>query len=151
MIRAAIVLAVLTLGAGAVIAQQQDLAKTRQDAMKENGKYEYNAGLGGMVKGQKPYDQAFVDAAFVQFEKTAKALPTFFPDTAKGSVPGAEYSASSKIWDNKADFDDHIAKFAAEVTSAKAKIKDLDSLKAEYPNLNGSCNSCHETYRIKNG
>lgn len=150
MIRAAIVVVALTLGASAVIAQQ-DPATTRKNLMKENGKNEYGTGLGGMVRGQKPYDQAFVDNAIAQFEKAAQQLPNLFPDTAKESVPGGEYHASAKIWENKADFNDHIAKFAAAVTQAKAKIKDLDSLKAEYPNLNGACNSCHETYRIKNG
>jgi cytochrome c556 len=150
MIRAVIAGVVLIGGIGIAVAQQ-DPATIRKALMKDNGKNEYGTGLSGMVRGQKPYDQAFVDAALDQFEKTAKQLPTLFPDTAKESVPGGEYKASSKIWDNKADFEDHIAKFAAEVTQAKAKIKDLDSLKAEYPTLNGACNSCHETYRVKNG
>ncbi|HMI11270.1 MAG TPA: cytochrome c, partial [Bradyrhizobium sp.] len=55
-------------------AAQQDLIKQTQTVMKGNGK---NAGaLGAIVKGEKPYDQATVDAALAQFEDTVKKLPT---------------------------------------------------------------------------
>jgi len=37
------------------------------------------------------------------------------------------------------------------VTEAKAKIKDLDTLKATFPALGKECGGCHETYRVKNG
>ena len=54
--------------------------------MKGNGK---NAGaLAAMVKGEKPYDQATVDAALAQFEDTAKKLPTLFPESIKGREVG---------------------------------------------------------------
>ena len=36
--------------------------------------------LSAMVKGEKPYDQATVNAALAQFEDTAKNLPTLFPE-----------------------------------------------------------------------
>src|SRR5580658_5088009 len=72
----------------AVVAQQ-DLVKVAQTQMKGNGK---NAGaLGAMVKGEKPYDQATVDAALAQFEDTAKKLPTLFPDSIKGMQPDGDY------------------------------------------------------------
>ncbi len=78
--------------------------------MKGNGK---NAGaLAAMVKGEKPYDQATVDAALTQFDDTAKKLPTLFPDSIKGLKPEGDYSASPKIWEDKAGFDEHIASFA---------------------------------------
>ena len=57
--------ALLMLGVGAVMAQQDQLKDT-QDMMKGNGK---NAGaLAAMVKGEMPYDQATVDAALAQFD-----------------------------------------------------------------------------------
>jgi DNA-binding Lrp family transcriptional regulator len=37
------------------------------------------------------------------------------------------------------------------VTEAKAKIKDLDSLKANFPAIGKACGGCHETFRVKNG
>jgi cytochrome c556 len=146
MIRTVVVAGTLLFGVGAVSAQQ-DVVNQVQTLMKGNGK---NAGaLSAMVKGDKPYDQAVVDAALTQLDETAKKLPTLFPDTAKGLKPEGDYSASPKVWENKTDFDAHITTFAEAVTEAKAKVKDLDSLKAELGVIGKSCGGCHETYRLK--
>jgi cytochrome c556 len=147
MMRTVVVVGTLLLGVGAVVAQQ-DLVKQTQTVMKGNGK---NAGaLAAMVKGEKPYDQATVDAALAQLDDTAKKLPTLFPVGMKGLKADGDYSASPKIWEDKAGFDAHIASFAKAITEAKAKIKDLDSLKATWPAVGKECGGCHETYRVKN-
>ena len=147
MMRTVVVVGTLLLGVGAVVAQQ-DVVKSTQDVMKTTGK---NAGaMGAMVKGEKPYDQAAVDAAFVVFEDTAKRLPTLFPASIKGLKSEGDYSSSPKVWDDKAGFEAHIATFAKAVTEAKPKIKDLDSLKATWPTVGKACGGCHETYRVKN-
>ena len=118
------------LGVGAVVAQQ-DVVKEAQTLMKGNGK---NAGaVAAMVKGEKPYDQATVDAALTQFEDTAKKLPTLFPDSTKGMKPEGDYSASPKVWEDKAGFAAKIASFAKAVTEAKAKIKDARHAEGEFP------------------
>ena len=145
--RVLVVVGTLLLGAGAVVAQQ-DQVKETQTMMKGNGK---NAGaLSAMVKGEKPYDQATVDAAMAQFEDTIKKFPTLFPASIKGLKAEGDYSASSKIWEDKAGFDEHIASFAKAVTDAKGKITDLDTLKATLPVIGKQCGGCHETYRVKN-
>jgi cytochrome c556 len=147
MMRVVVVIGTLLLGAGAVMAQQ-DLVNQAQSVMKSNGK---NAGaLAAMIKGEKPYDQATVDAALKQLEDTAKKLPTLFPASTKGLKPDGDYSASSKIWEDKAGFDEHIASFGKAVAEAKAQIKDLDTLKATFPAVGKQCGGCHETYRLKN-
>ena len=144
--RTVVIAATLLLGVGAVMAQQ-DQVKTTQTMMKGNGK---NAGaLVAMIKGEKPYDQATVDAAIAQFDDTAKKLPTLFPASFKDAKFDGDYSPSSKIWEDKAGFDEHIASFAKTVSDAKGKIKDLDALKAELPVIGKQCGGCHETYRIK--
>jgi cytochrome c556 len=148
MIRTALVVGVLLLGASAVVAQQ-DLVKQNQDTMKANAK-----GLGGMiamVKGEKPYDQAAVTAALAQLDETAKKLPKMFPDSIKGMNPGGDYMVSPKIWEDKAGFQAKIDGFAKVVTEAKSKITDLDTLKANAPAIGKECGSCHETFRIKKG
>jgi cytochrome c556 len=146
MIRTALVVGALLLGTGAVLAQQ-DLVKQDQTTMKSNGK---NAGvLAAMVKGEKPYDQAAVDAALTQLADTAKKLPTMFPESVKGLKPDGDYSTSPKIWEDKAGFDAHIATFAKAVADAKASVKDLDTLKVSLPVIGKSCGGCHETYRLK--
>ena len=58
-----------------------------------------------MVKGEKPYDQAAVNAALTQLEDTAKKLPTLFPASIKGLKLEGDYSSSPKIWEDKAGFD----------------------------------------------
>jgi cytochrome c556 len=147
MIRTVVVVGTLLLGVGAVAAQQ-DVVKQTQVVMKGNGK---NAGaLSAMVKGDKPYDQATVDAAMAQFEDTVKKFPTLFPDSTKGLKPEGDYSASEKVWEDKAGFKEHIASFAKAVADAKGKIKDLDTLKATLPVIGKQCGGCHETYRLKN-
>jgi cytochrome c556 len=146
MIRTVVIAATLLLGVGAVMAQQ-DQVKTTQTVMKGNGK---NAGaLVAMIKGEKPYDQATVDAALAQFDDTVKKLPTLFPASLKDAKFDGDYSPSSKIWEDKAGFDEHIASFAKTISDAKGKITDLDALKAELPVIGKQCGGCHETYRIK--
>ena len=89
--RIVVVAAMLVLSAGAVVADQEQVKKT-QGMMKGNGK---NAGaLVAMLKGEKPYDQATVDAALAQFEDTAKQLPTLFPESMKGVKLDGDYAPS---------------------------------------------------------
>ena len=146
--RFALIVGTLLLGVG-VVAAQQDQLKQTQAVMKGNGK---NAGaLAAMVKGEKPYDQATVDAALAQFEDTIKKFPTLFPESIKGMKPEGDYSYSPKIWEDKAGFAEHIKSFGKAVADAKGKIKDLDSLKATLPVIGKQCGGCHETYRVKNG
>jgi cytochrome c556 len=148
MMRTVVVVGTLLLGLGAVAAQM-DQVKQTQTVMKGNGK---NAGaLAAMVKGEKPYDQATVDAAMAQFEDTVKKFPTLFPEGTKGLKPEGDYYASPKVWEDKAGFDEHVASFAKVVADAKGKIKDLDTLKVALPVIGKQCGGCHETYRVKNG
>ena len=148
MIRTALVVGTLLLGVG-VVAAQQDQVKLTQAVMKDNGK---NAGaLAAMVKGEKPYDQAAVNAALAQFDDTIKKFPTLFPDGIKGLKAEGDYSASLKVWEDRPGFNEHITTFAKAVADAKGKITDLDSLKAILPTIGKQCGGCHETYRVKNG
>jgi len=146
--RTVVAIAAFLLGAGAVMAQQ-DLVKHSQDTMKANAK-----NLGGvliaMVKGEKPYDQAAVNAALVQLEDTAKKLPTMYPASLKGAKFEGDYGPSPKIWEDQAGFHAKIESFGKVVAEAKTKIKDLDSLKATAPGIGKECGGCHETFRLKN-
>ena len=145
MLRGLVIAGALLVGVSAVMAQ--DAAKDAQAVMKANGK---NAGaLAAMVKGEKPYDQAAVNAAFAQFEETGKKLPTLFPASVKGVKLEGDYQYSPKIWEDKAGFDEHTASFVKTVAAAKGKIKDLDTLKANFTGVGKQCGGCHETYRVK--
>ena len=69
--RAVLVIAAVLFGATAVVAQQ-DLIDQSHASMKANGK-----ALGGtlspMARGDKPYDQAAVDAITVRLRSTSSA------------------------------------------------------------------------------
>ncbi|MGM4892743.1 cytochrome c [Tardiphaga sp. 709] len=145
--RALLVVGALLLGVGAVSAQQE-IVKERQTLMKSNGRA-LGGTLSAMAKGDKPYDQAAVEAALTVLDETAKKLPTLFPDSTKGLKAEGDYSTSPKVWEDKAGFDAHIVTFAKAVTDAKAKIKDLDSLKANVGGIGKACGGCHETFRLK--
>ena len=144
--RGILVAGALLLGLSAVMAQK-DQVKDTQAMMKGNGKHA--GALTAMVKGEKPYDQAAVDAALAQFEDTAKKLPVLFPASIKGKHFEGDYSPSAKIWEDKAGFEEHIASFARVVSDHKGKINDLDTLKAALPVIGKQCGGCHETFRIK--
>jgi cytochrome c556 len=147
--RVVVVAAALLLGVGAVVAQQ-DVVKSTQDQMKANGRA-LGATLSPMMKGEKPYDQAAVDAALKTLDDTAKQLPKMFPASIKAVKFEGDFNTSPKIWEDAAGFKAKIDDFAKAVSDAKAKIKDLDSLKAAVPALGKACGGCHETYRVKNG
>ncbi len=138
----------MMLSVGAVVAQQ-DVANQAQTTMKATGRA--MGGLAPMMKGEKPYDQAAVDTSLATLEDTAKKLPTMFPDSIKGLKIEGDYASSPKVWEDKAGFAAKIDSFAKAVTEAKAKVKDLDSLKAAVPAIGKECSGCHETYRLKNG
>jgi cytochrome c556 len=144
--RVLVVAGILLLSVGAVVAQQE-LANQTQTTMKATGRA--MGSLAPMVKGEKPYDQAVVDTALTQLQDTAKKLPAMFPESIKGLKIEGDYSASPKVWEDKAGFAAKIESFAKVATEAKAKIKDLDALKATVPAIGKECSGCHETFRLK--
>ena len=146
--RVLVVAGVLLLSVGAVVAQQE-VANQTQTTMKATGRA--MGSLAPMVKGEKPYDQAVVDTALTQLNDTAKKLPAMFPESIKGLKIEGDYSSSPKVWEDKAGFAAKIESFAKVTTEAKAKVKDLDSLKAAVPAIGKECSGCHETFRLKNG
>ena len=148
-LRIAVVAVSVSCVTTAVIAQS-DPIEARRTEMKAMGSHIYGA-LNRMQRGQEPYDQAKVDAAFVQFAASLQKLPTLFPQgSVSGTKPGENFRTSDKIWTEKAAFDGRFAKLAKDAADTKPKVTNLDALKAAYPAIRQTCDSCHETYLIKN-
>ena len=145
--RIVVVAAILLLGAGAVMAQQE-IAVKQDNLMRGQAKSLYNVIL-KMVKGEIPYNQAAVDAAINDLEASVPTIATVFATNPKQDVANATYGASQKVWQNKADFDSKIPPVVKAIADVKGKIKDVDSLKAAYTSINDRCTDCHETYRLK--
>jgi cytochrome c556 len=147
MLRAVVVTGTLLLGAGAVMAQQE-IAVQQDNLMRAQAKSVYDVML-KMVKGKTPYNQAAVDDAIKELEESVPRIPTVFATNPKQDVVNATYGSSQKIWQNKADFDSKIPPVVKAIAEVKGKIKDKASLKVAYDSINGRCNDCHETYRLK--
>jgi cytochrome c556 len=147
MMRIVVAVGTLLLGAGAVMAQQE-IAVQQDNLMRGQAKSLYNVVL-KMVKGEIPYNQAAVDAAIKDLEESVPKIATVFATNPKEDVVNSSYGASQKIWQNKADFDSKIPPVAKAIADVKGKIKDAASLKVAYDQINGRCNDCHETYRVK--
>jgi cytochrome c556 len=147
--RTAILTGTLLLGVGVALAQspQEQVEKT-QVAMKSN--LTSAIVLSDMARDKKPYDQAAVDKALAELDDVAKRFPSLFPESIKGLKPAkGDFYTSQKAWTERADFEAQSATFVKAVAQAKAKIKDADSLKAEFSELNKVCLSCHEKFRVK--
>jgi len=144
MIRTVIAVAVVALGIGSAIAQQDPIA-ARKALMKANGDA---AKIGAaMVKGDAPFDLAAAHKIFATFQDAAAKMPALFPANSK---TGGETAADPKIWESMDDFKARFAKFGSDAKAADAGVKDLDTFKASFATIGKEdCGSCHQTYRIK--
>ncbi len=147
MMRIVVVVGTLLLGAGAVMAQQ-DIAVKQDNLMRAQAKSLYTVML-KMTKGEIPYDQKAVDAAIARLEESVPTIASTFATNPKEDVVNATYGSSQKIWQNKADFDSKAPPVSKAIADVKGKITDVASLKVAYDSINGKCNDCHETYRLK--
>jgi cytochrome c556 len=145
--RTMIVVGTLVLGAGAVMAQQE-IAVQQDNLMRSIAKSQYGVIL-KMTKGDIPYDQKAVDQAIASMEADVAKIAKTFEVNPKQDVVNATYGASSKVWQNKADFDSKIPPVQKAIADVKGKITDVATLKAAYTAVNDRCNDCHETYRVK--
>jgi cytochrome c556 len=147
MIRTVVVAGTLLLGVGAVMADQ-DLAVKQDNLMRAQGKSMYGVLL-KTVKGEIPYDQAAVDAAIADLEKSVPTIAAAFATNPKEDVVNATYGSKQAIWQNKADFDSKIPPVAKAIADVKGTVKDAASLKVAFDAIQEKCTGCHETYRVK--
>ena len=147
MTRIVLAIAVAAFGVTAVVAQSDLLSSTA--LMREQAQATYNV-LNKMVKGEIPYEQAKVDDAVAKLVATAARIPQAFPASIKGKTSAnTRYSASPKVWDNRADFEEYASNLSKAIVDLRGKAKSLDDLKAAYPALNDACNGCHQDYRLR--
>ncbi len=132
--------AIAAIGATAVVAQGDPVA-ARKQVMKDNGAASRNARE--MIEGKQPFDLAKAKASLATFAAAHDKAKNLWPDTSKGG----DTASLPAIWENKADFEAKLAKFSADAKAAEAKVKDLDSFKAEIGEIGKACGGCHNTYR----
>ena len=109
----------------------------------------YHTGLlGGMAKGDIPYDAATATAAAKNLASAAamERAVLWIEGSEQGAVAGSR--AKADIWTDAAGFD---AKSVGLITAANAMVdaagQDLDSLRAAMGGVGAACGDCHKAYR----
>ena len=141
MIRTVLGVAVLAFGATALVAQTDPIA-ARKALMKTNG--DQNRIATEMLEGKRPFNLDEAKKVFVVFAEAGEKAPALFPDNSK---TGGDTAALPPIWENKADFNAKLAKFASESKAAGDATKDLDTFKVQITEVRKNCGGCHQTYR----
>lgn len=150
LLRTLFIAAVAAAATTSTVIAQSDPIEARRAEMKAMGRYIYGA-LNRMQRGQEPYNQATVDEALTQFVASTQKLPTLFPPgSISGTKPGEDFRTSDKIWTEKPAFEARFAKLGQDATGLRGKITNVDTLKAAYGDIRRQCDSCHETFLIKN-
>jgi cytochrome c556 len=138
-IRIVLAVAAVALGTAAVTAQQDPIA-ARKAIMKANGQ---QAQIGSkMAKGEEPFSVDKAKKIFATYQDVAKAH-ALFPESSKTG----DTAALPAIWENKADFEARLTKLANDAKAAEANVKDEDTFKAQFTEVQKNCGGCHQTYR----
>jgi cytochrome c556 len=141
MIRTVLGVAVLAFGATALVAQTDPIA-ARKALMKTNG--DQNRIATEMLEGKRPFNLDEAKKVFVIFAEAGEKAPALFPDNSK---TGGDTAALPPVWENKADFNAKLAKFASESKAAGEATKDLDTFKVQITEVRKNCGGCHQIYR----
>ena len=122
-----------------------DPIKARQHLMEETR--DGAKVIGGMLKGEKPFDAEAAMAALNTWKKTATEAGDLFPE---GSETGHDTEAKSTIWSDREGFDEKMAVFSTEVDAAiAANPESLDALKAAAGPVFKACKGCHDGHRVE--
>ncbi|KRB88528.1 MULTISPECIES: c-type cytochrome [Oxalobacteraceae] len=131
--------------AQAQFAKPEDAVKYRQSAFSLMGTH--TGRVGAVVKGEKPYDKAAVEADVAVIEMMSRLPWTAFP---QGSdLPNSK--AKPEVWKEQDKFKAAAEKMQGEVSklSAAAKSGDLNAIKTAFGGVGQSCKACHDNYRNK--
>jgi cytochrome c556 len=140
MIRTVLAVAVLAIGATALVAQTDPIA-ARKALMKANG--DQNKIATDMIEGKAPFNLDAAKKVLATFAESDKAK-ALFPDTSK---TGGDTAALPAIWEKKADFDAKLTKFANDAKAAGPAVTNLDTFKAQMTEVRKNCGGCHQPYR----
>lgn len=135
---------VLALGlSSAAMADAKASIEARQACMKANGGM--MKVMVPVIKGQKPYEKAAIDAAIANAQKACGGWADWWgEDTKPGGAVKTE--AKAEIWSDPKGFE---AAGGAYVKAEAAVLASTDeaSFKAAFPALGKACQGCHEKFR----
>jgi cytochrome c556 len=138
-------LAAVPFAAHAQFAKMEDAVKYRQSVFSVMAAH--TGRIGAVVKGERPYDKAAVEADAAVIEMMAKLPWSAFP---QGSDL-QNSKAKPEVWKDQDKFKagaDKLQTEAAKLASA-AKSGDLNAIKAAFGAVGQSCKACHDNFRNK--
>lgn len=103
--------------------------------------------IGAMVNGRVPFDAKVAqDSAHVVATLSALPWAGFTPNT-----EALKSRAKPEIWKDAAKFKESSDKFVVEAAKleAAAKTGNLDTIKAAFGAVGGSCKACHDAFRAE--
>ena len=102
--------------------------------------------IGAMAQGRVPFDAAAA-AANADIVVAMSKLP--YAGFVEGTAGTEKGQPNTKVWTERAKFDEGAKKMQDEVVklAAAAKANNLDQLKAAFGSAAGSCKSCHDNFR----
>lgn len=137
----------LASGTASAQAKPEDVIKFRKGVYQVVGWHVRT--MGGMVKGQIPYNQA----EFTRNAEIVAMMSTVAPHAfAPGSDKGAETRAKPEIWSDAAGFKKAMDNFQAEATKLAQVAKtagSVDQIRGQFSAMSKSCGACHDNYRTK--
>jgi cytochrome c556 len=103
--------------------------------------------LGGMAKGQIPYDADAMQKYGLRIQQLGTMLPDYFEtDTRKFSV---KTDAAEDIWENMNDFNSKAQDMVDAATSLQSVAAEGDEAKfrAAIGAIGSTCKACHDKYK----
>lgn len=139
-------LPLIPLSAHAQFAKIEDAVKYRKAAFQVMGNH--MGRVGAVVKGERPYDKASVEADVAIIEMMSKLPWQAFP---AGSDNIGDTTAHPAIWKEPEKYQAAAEKMQAEVAklSVAARSGDLASIRTAFGNTGQSCKACHDNFRRK--
>jgi cytochrome c556 len=125
-------------------AQNVDVIKQRQEAMKKIGGAAKSAGQ--MLKGEAAFDAAKAAEVFTVMAANAEIFGKSFPEDSK---TGGETEAAPAIWAKPDEFKAKLVKFEGDIDAAAATNPDsLETFKTAFGGVAQNCKGCHEEFRV---
>lgn len=138
--RIAVAAAVISVGVTAALAQSAAI-QARKDILKTFGPASQGPGL--MLRGERPFDLATVQASLRTFADGASRLPALFPtDSQTGDT-----RALPAIWQEKARFEGIWKTLEDNSRAALTSITNEATFRTEMPKVLGQCGACHTPFR----
>jgi cytochrome c556 len=131
--------------AQAQFAKVEDAVKYRKSAFSVMGTH--FGRIGAVVKGERPYDKAAVEADAAVVEMMSKLPWSAFP----AGSDTADSKAKPEIWKEQEKFKAASEKMQSEVIklSAAARSGDLGVIKTAFGAAGQSCKACHDDFKNK--